>query len=98
MLILVSQSGVCLFFVKTFGKEANLIGLSYRGVSFLDFVNAKIQNNEKLEKSHARAPRYRRNLRRIEITFRLRYALGMRRLRHSAPFLFVLIPNRGNAS
>ena len=29
-------------FVKTFGKEANLIGLSYRGVSFLDFVNANI--------------------------------------------------------
>ena len=91
MLILVSQSGVCLFFVKTFGKEANLIGLSYRGVSFLDFVNAKIQNNEKLEKSHARAPRYRRNLRRIEITFRLRYALGMRHCvtrPHSFLFLY----------
>ena len=42
MLILVSQSGVCLFFVKTFGKAANLIGLSYRGVSFLDFVKANI--------------------------------------------------------
>lgn len=40
MLILVSQSGLCLFFVKTFGKAANLIGLSYRGVSFLDFVKA----------------------------------------------------------
>ena len=42
MLTLVSQSGLCLFFVKTFGKAANLIGLSYRGVSFLDFVKANI--------------------------------------------------------
>ena len=35
-----------------------------------------------------------------EITFQLRYALGMRQLLRQVPFLFVLIPNRGirNAS
>ena len=127
------------FFCKTFGKDANLIGLSYRGVSFLDFANANIilvvcgitweetplchdfgnahlladwsnvlhieearfHRNKimrSLKKSHARATRYRRNLRLFffflkRLTFRLRYALGMRQFASLGP-----IPFRGNAS
>ena len=74
-----------------------------RNISQYYCVDYILQNNEKLKKSHARAPRYRRNLWRFFFCFKgLRFdyvtLLECGNCVTGPHFIFVLIPNRGNGS